>query len=127
MKLNDLDSLYDRTQLAKDRQKETFEEMIEQNLYIPPREMQDHPNMLQFCYEFVMTSEFKYLNPEQQALVEQHIKEREQIAAQMQAPGGMGQEPGAAPPVPEGALPGPGPAGAPPPAPVGPVPNTWFV
>jgi hypothetical protein len=122
MKLNDLDSLYDRTQLAKDRQKETFEEMIEQNLYIPPRQMQDHPNMLQFCYEFVMTSEFKYLNPEQQALVEQHIKEREEIAASMQTPGGT---PGAGPvpSLPEGQLAGPGPAGAPPPAPVGPPIN----
>jgi hypothetical protein len=120
MKLNDLDSLYDRTQLARDRQKETFEEIIEKNLYIPPREMQDHQGMLQFAYEFLMTSEFKYLLPEQQALIEEHIKAREQLVAN-QATGQMGG-PAAGPgaPVPEGALAGPGPAGAPPPAPVGP-------
>jgi hypothetical protein len=122
MKLNDLDSLYDRTQLARDRQNEIFQEMIEKNLYIPPREMQDHQGMLAFSYEFLMTSEFKYLLPEQQTLIEQHIKEREQMAAAAQAtmpgPGGMGS-----PAVPEGQLAGPGPAGSPPPPPVGPIVN----
>jgi hypothetical protein len=37
--------------------------------------------MLEYAYEYVMTTEYKYLPPEQQALIDRHIKEREQMAA----------------------------------------------
>lgn len=104
LKLNELEGLYDRLQMAADRQREIFEEMLQTGNYIPPRKIADHKNMLAFCYDFIMTSEFKYLQPEQQAMVEKHIEEREAIAAQgaqpaqPAAPGGAPN--GALPPVP---------------------------
>lgn len=98
LKLNELEGMYDIVQMAEDRQREIFEEMIAKDIYIKPREMQDHTNMLSYAYNFLMTSEFKYLRPEHQALVEQHIKEREQVKlASAQQPGGGGLVPGAAP------------------------------
>jgi hypothetical protein len=92
MKLNDLDSIYDSSQMAGDRQREIFDEMVLSNLYIQPREMQDHPSMLAYAYKYLMTSEFKYLKEEQKALVEQHIRDREQLAASQAqgAPGAAG-------------------------------------
>lgn len=119
MKLNDLDSIYDVAQLSADRQREIFEEMVARNLYIQPREKQDHQQMLAYAYKYLMTSEFKYLKEEQKALIETHIGEREQLAAS-QAQGGLG---GAAAPAgmggpaqaPATQLPGPEGAGAPPP------------
>lgn len=101
LKLNEFDGLVDRVQLAYDRQREIFEECIQLQEYVPPRELSDHKNMLAYCYEFVMTAEYKYLPPEIQELIDKHIKEREQLAAT-----------GAQPPAP--GLP-PGPAGAVPP------------
>lgn len=86
LKLNELDGLYDSVQMAADRQREIFEEMGASNIYIPPKDMQDHRNMLAFAYQFVMTTEFKYMEPEKQALVERHIRERETMAAQGAAP-----------------------------------------
>lgn len=107
LKLNELEGMYDIVQMAEDRQREIFEEMIAKDIYIPPREMQDHTNMLSYAYNFVMTSEFKYLRPEHQALVERHIKDREQLKmaqgqGTMAAPGapGAAPAPGALPAVP---------------------------
>jgi len=108
LKLNELEGMYDIVQMAEDRQREIFEEMIAKDIYIPPRELQDHTNMLSYAYNFLMTSEFKYLRAEHQALVERHIKEREQIkmasaaAAQPVAPGmpGAAPAPGGLPAVP---------------------------
>jgi hypothetical protein len=86
--------------------------MLAKDIYIPPRDLQDHKNMLEYCYEYVMTTEYKYLLPEQHALIDRHIKEREQLAAAGAAavagvPGGM---PGGGPAGPLPAVPG---AGAP--------------
>ena len=81
IKLNELEGLYDKVQLAADRQRELFEEMLAKDIYIAPRDLQDHKNMLEYSYEYVMTTEYKYLPPEQQALIDRHIKEREQMAA----------------------------------------------
>jgi len=81
IKLNELEGLYDKVQLAADRQREFFEEMLAKDIYIAPRDLQDHKNMLEYSYEYVMTTEYKYLPPEQQALIDRHIKEREQMAA----------------------------------------------
>ena len=115
LKLNDLGSLYDNLELSKDRQREIFEEMIQTGLYIPPRDMEDHVNRLKFAYYFMETTEFKYLEEDDKALVERHVKEREEMAATQQgAAMGAGNPPG---PAPAGA-----PAGAPPPLAGGPIP-----
>jgi hypothetical protein len=86
LKLNELEGLYDRVSMANDRQYEVFKEMTITGEYITPDELQDHKNMLEFAYEYVMTSEFKYLDEDSKELIKQHILEREQIAAQGAAP-----------------------------------------
>ena len=123
LKLNELSGLYDSLELSKDRQREIFEEMIQTGLYIPPKEMEDHINRLKFAYYFLETTEFKYLSDDNKALIEKHVKEREQFAATQQA-GAMGT---GNPPGPAGAG---APAGAPPelagspiPPPGGPLPG----
>jgi hypothetical protein len=101
LKLNELEEVYDILQLSEERQREIFEEMISSGRYIAPEEMQEHKGMLDYCYYYVMTAEFKYLPPEKQALILQHIKAREQMAASSTMP----QAPGTPGPVPQG-LPG---------------------
>ena len=78
LKLNELEGMHDLTELAKSRQQEIFEKIIEAEgqFYIPPREMADHKNMLIHCNEFVMTAEFRDLEPKVQILIEKHIKDR---------------------------------------------------
>lgn len=88
MKLNELDTAYDRVTMAADRQREVFEEMVASDIFIAPREMSDHKNMLAFAYDYVMTAEFKYLEPKHQALIERHIREREDMASKGPAPAG---------------------------------------
>lgn len=112
MKLNELDAMYDKTQLSGDRQREIFEEMLSSGQYIPPRQMSDHAGMLDYGYNYIMTSEFKYLNDDQKALIEQHIQEREAFAAQQKAVGPQPAPGGAAPAAPDTQLPGPGALGA---------------
>lgn len=75
--------------------------------------------MLAYAYDFIMSSEFRYLDEAHKELIERHIKEREQLAAQgpaaqagAPAAGGM---PGTAP---EGPMAGPQPG-----APAGPAPQ----
>jgi hypothetical protein len=90
-RLNEVESTLDIMDLASDRQREIFEEMIakvEEGVaeYIAPKELEEHQGMLEYAYVYVMTSEYKYLNPEAQALIEQHIREREQLIAQQAAP-----------------------------------------
>lgn len=106
LKLNELESLYDLLELARDRQKEIFDEMVAKNIYIQPEELQEHKAMLDFAYRFIMTTEFKYMEEEPKELIRKHIKERETLAAQ----GAGGQPPAGAP----------GPAGQPGPVPQGP-------
>lgn len=96
LKLNELGGLYDRLELSHDRQREIFEEMIAKNVFIQPEELQDHPNMLSYCYYYVMTTEFKYLDPDSKVLIVNHIKAREQMAASIQQ-AATGQAPGPAP------------------------------
>lgn len=113
LKLNELEGLYDRLQLAEDRQRELFEEMIARRLYIEPEELQDHVNMLEFSYNYVMSSEFKYLDRDVKELIKAHIRAREELAAVGAGTGAPSM--GAVP----GPLPGAGGPGAelPPPAP----------
>jgi hypothetical protein len=108
LKLNELDSLVDRTQLAAIRQREIFERMIANQAYIAPRELQEHKAMLEEAYTYVMSAEYDSLPEADKALVDKHIKDREQMAAQAPA-----EEAGAAA-NPLAALMGP--AGTPPPA-----------
>ena len=121
LKLNELSGLYDTLELAKDRQREIFEEMIATGMYISPRELEDHKNMLSFSYHYLMTTEFKYLKDDEKVLIERHVKEREQFAAQGPANAALGgQPPGplpqggdvtgqGLPPLPGGPVPPPGP------------------
>lgn len=100
LKLNELESLYDIMELAKERQREVFEEMIAGNKYIEPKELEEHKGMLDYAYRYIMSAEFKNLTDDQKALIEQHIKARELLAVQ-----------GAGVQMPQGPAPGPAPAG----------------
>ena len=113
LKLNELEGVYDKVQMSADRQREIFEQMIAKTLYLEPRELQDHKNMLAFAYDYIMTSEFSYLEERHKLLVEQHIRAREQFAAagpaaQAGADAGAGGQPNPAQlGAPAAALPGP--------------------
>jgi hypothetical protein len=114
LKLNELSGLYDTLELASDRQREIFEEMIATGLYIAPEELQDHKNMLSFAYHYLMTTEFKYLQDDEKVLIRRHVREREQLAAAGVGAAALG-----------GAAPGPapqGPTGEAPPLAGSPVP-----
>ncbi len=82
IKLNELSGLYDTLDMAKDRQREIFETMISTGVYKNPEKLEDHKNMLQFCYYYRMSTEYKYLDRDSQSLIEQHILAREQMAAE---------------------------------------------
>ena len=101
MKLNDLEGIYDKLQMAEDRQREIFEEMSASEMLIAPEEYQDHENMIAWALDYFMTAEFKYLPEKDRILYKQHIKDRIAQAAQEKS-GGMSAQPQA-----------PGPAGMP--------------
>lgn len=110
LRLNELEGMYDRIQLAADRQREVFEEMIATDVYVGPKEAEDDINMLSWSADYRMSAEFKYLKPEHQVLLLRHIKERALKVAQAAgggAPAGGGGGGGAAagqlPVVPGGA------------------------
>lgn len=89
LKLNELESLYDINDMAADRQMEVFEEMTAlfragKPTYIQPKEMENHVGRLAAAKQYLETSEFKYLEPELQDLIRQHIREREQLLANEQ-------------------------------------------
>lgn len=108
LKLNELEGMYDRMQLAEDRQRELFEEMIATKLYIEPDDLEDHQGMLHYAYYYVMTVEFKYLEDDAKSLIKQHIRQREELEASKNAPPPLTPgAPGPAPMGPEGALPVP--------------------
>jgi hypothetical protein len=82
LKLNELETMYDRMTLAELRQREIFEEIVSTRKQVEPRDLQDHQGMLTYCYVYVMTSTYKYLDPELQQLIDTHIKTREQMSKQ---------------------------------------------
>lgn len=123
LKLNELEGMYDKLELAESRQKEIFDEMIATGRYIPPKKYRDHANMIAWALDYFMTSEFNNLPPDIQSLCEKHNEERAQLAAtestgaggatpQSQVPGGP---PGPLPSKP-GPTPSPAPGAPPPPA-----------
>lgn len=108
--LNELRGLYDENRVAKERQHEIFDEMLEQDIYIPPEANQDHVRMVAAGLRYVMTREYMDLEEDKKLLITQHIEDRKQLAAQEQATGtGMPPGPAPAPGAPVGPAPGPGP------------------
>lgn len=120
LKLNELDGLYDINDRARERQTEDFEEMIAGNgdVYVKPKELQEHDGRLAYCYEYVEGAEYRDLPERVQRLINHHIREREKLkAGGLGAPTGQEANVGANPPGPGGAA-GPAPE-APPAAPPG--------
>lgn len=105
MKLNELEGMFDKLQMAEDRQKEYFDEMVARQLFVEPEPMEDHTNMIAWAMDYFMTAEFKYLEREAKDLCREHIRARIQLAAS-EASGGITQQPQSA------ALPQPGTAPA---------------
>lgn len=112
MRFNDVSGLFDLAEMAKRRQEEIFEEMIakyeELGLvkYIQPEELEKHDDMLETAYVFRNSEAYKVLDRPVKLLIEQHIREREGLMADMAA------KAQAAPAAAGGALGGP-PAGGP--------------
>ena len=101
MKVGDLETIYDRMDMAQDRQREVFEEMISSlrkgnPIYIAPEEIEEHAGRLDYAYTYVESSEFKYLEPDAKDLIRKHISQREKLAAAAQAPMGPA-DPGVGP------------------------------
>lgn len=103
LKLNELEGMFDMMEMASLRQREIFERMIETEQYVAPEELEEHKGMLDYAYQFRMSSEYKYLpSDEVKMLVDQHIKEREMMAAKG---AGAPDQPGAPGPDPQGGQP----------------------
>lgn len=100
LKLNELEGMYDRLDMAGNRQKEIFDRMIATNSYIKPKRFRDHENMIAWALDYFMSQEFENLPEEVQLLCEQHIEERGALAAQEKsggAPASPDQVPAAGP------------------------------
>lgn len=112
LKLNEVEGMYDRLDLAGNRQKEIFDEMIATGRYIQPKKFRDHENMIAWALDYFMSQEFESLTLEEQTLCEQHIEERAQLAAMEKSGATAQQSPGASPgPIPSeaaGEVPAPG-------------------
>ena len=104
LKLNELEGMYDKLQMAEDRQREIFDEQMATQRLIEPEEFQDHENMIAWALEYFMTAEFKYLDEESRALCKEHVRMRIQAAAKEKS-GGLSGQP--QPPGPPPAAPGP--------------------
>jgi hypothetical protein len=115
LKLNELEGMYDSLDLASSRQKEIFDYMIGTGSYLPPEDLMDHANMIDWALGYFMTQEFTSLADNAKQLLKQHIRERTQLLAQES--GAAAQAGGAAP-----AAPAPGPEAPPPGVPGGPAP-----
>lgn len=121
LKLNELEGMFDRLDLAENRQKEIFDEMVATGRYLQPEDLMDHENMIAWALDYFMTQEFTVLDPEIKQLLKQHIRDRGQLAATEKSGGASPQ----AAAQPANSSPGPVPgqsAGAVPPPVGGPVP-----
>lgn len=124
LKLTEIDSIFDAMDVAKKRQYEIFDEIIEsydretgEVKNIPAGNMKKayHAEMAEAGYQYTMQRQFLELPKAVRDAIYQHIDEREKLAAEAQqpapeevqaAPGGMpGVGPGLAPTPAEGAMP----------------------
>lgn len=98
LKLSDLEGLHDKLDLAGNRQKEIFDEMVATGAYIAPEDLMDHENMIAWALDYFMTSEFTMLPAEVKVLLKQHTRDRVSLAAQERS--GLATAPQAVPPAP---------------------------
>lgn len=114
LKLNELEGMYDKLDLASNRQKEIFDRMIATGSYEAPEDLMDHANMIAWALDYFMTQEFSSLPEESKALLKQHIRDRGAVAAQeasgqaQQQAGAANASPGPLPGSPSGDMPPPG-------------------
>jgi hypothetical protein len=105
IRLNVMDNFIDHLAVAKRKQRKIFKTMIRAHesegsmAYIKPRELEDHENMLAYCREFVMSNEYDVLEKETKELIDTHIRDRENIVADLTAKATPPQAPVAAMPA----------------------------
>jgi hypothetical protein len=107
MQLAELESVEDAPQLAKRRAQEWIDYMIAKHDYVKPRKFQDHVSIIAYFKEFVMRADFAELDDATKSMIERHIEERMEYAANEAKPTGPT---GGAPTPPTGLAPTPGPA-----------------
>jgi hypothetical protein len=123
MEMGDAESVHDHIKAWKRRQYEIFAQMVAEDIYIEPEEMQDHQAMIKAGYEYLSTAEFRDMDEDDKKLIRKHIKDRETLAkgsiggAQS---GAVGGEPSANPAMPAAPAQGGGAPGVPPIPPQGP-------
>jgi len=98
--MSELEGAWDISQLAADRQREYFEEIIATGVYMAPEELEDHESMLEYAKTWRMSAEFKYLDKNLQGLILQHMKARMALLADVISQAG----PGAPPPALDAAI-----------------------
>lgn len=81
LRFGDFNQLRSAKDLAEDRQKEVFDEIIATGMQVPPEKHQDHENMLAWAKYYRMTAEFVYLPEDVRALIDEHLDLRAQAAA----------------------------------------------
>ena len=91
LRLNNVKEVFHRADASRERQREEFDKMIEaynkgNELFIEPEDLQDHQNRLEYCYDFLESSEFKQLKPELQEMLKEHTRRRRQMALEEAAP-----------------------------------------
>lgn len=87
-RLNELETLYDRVEIAGMRMREIFDKIIAKETAVDVEPNMDHAGMLEFANEYVMSAEFRDLPQNLKDLINDHIEQRRQAAAQ-QATGGQ--------------------------------------
>ncbi len=107
LQLSDVKGVFDIMDLARKRQIEVFEEMIDKYeggapVYIAPEELEEHKGMLDAAYEFVMLRRYKDLEDGIKQLIVRHVKEREQLAQPPAAAAMAPPAPGGMPAMPPG-------------------------
>jgi len=85
LRLSNFSGLIDASEQAGKRQHEICLKMATDREYIKPRESQNHELMLEWLNDYVMTSEFRDYDEEVKRLIEQHLKERTDMAGQTAA------------------------------------------
>jgi hypothetical protein len=79
LNINDLEGLFDLMKMARQRQKEIFEEIISTGQPIAPRELGEHKGMLDYAYFYITTKDFDLLPEDRKQLIEGHIRAREAL------------------------------------------------